>query len=298
MADFSRTIGFLTKSELMLLAGKLVAIAGLGGVGGRHLMELVRLGVGCFHVADPDIFEAANANRQYGANVHTYGEKKADILPRMAQAVNPDVNIRSLREGVSSRNLDSFLEDVDVYVDGLDFFAVETRRMVFNACYAGGIPIVTAAPLGWSTSLLVFMPDGIAPDEYFQFKPEDSKQEQLVKFLVGLAPRALHRKALVDTSTVDFMAEKGPSTGAACALCASVVATTVTKILTGRGEIIAAPHSQQFDPWENKWIRTRAPWWICKQVHKRVLVPAARRMLAQMHDKQQSAQASPVVETL
>ena len=39
------------------------------------------------------------------------------------------------------------LDGVDLYVDSLDFFALEIRRKVFAACYARGVPAVTAAPL-------------------------------------------------------------------------------------------------------------------------------------------------------
>jgi len=42
---FSRNIGWLTEAELRQLRGKRVAIAGLGGVGGAHLLALTRLGV-------------------------------------------------------------------------------------------------------------------------------------------------------------------------------------------------------------------------------------------------------------
>ena len=61
---FSRNIGWVTQDEQSILSSKQIAIAGLGGVGGSHLLTLTRLGVGNFHVADLDIFELANLNRQ------------------------------------------------------------------------------------------------------------------------------------------------------------------------------------------------------------------------------------------
>ena len=56
---FSRNIGWVTPSEQNLLRGKRVAIAGMGGVGGVHLLTLARLGVGAFHIADFDRFDLA-----------------------------------------------------------------------------------------------------------------------------------------------------------------------------------------------------------------------------------------------
>ena len=64
---FARNIGWVTHAEQSVLRDKRVAIAGLGGVGGVHLLTLARLGIGNFHVADFDTFDVANFNRQVGA---------------------------------------------------------------------------------------------------------------------------------------------------------------------------------------------------------------------------------------
>ena len=60
---FSRTLGLITRGELDVLRDKTVAIAGLGGVGGSHLLTLARLGIGRFHLADFDTFGIENFNR-------------------------------------------------------------------------------------------------------------------------------------------------------------------------------------------------------------------------------------------
>ena len=73
---FDRNIGWITEQEQDLLARKRVAIAGLGGVGGAHLLTLTRLGIGRFNLADFDHFELHNFNRQVGANVQSIGRSK------------------------------------------------------------------------------------------------------------------------------------------------------------------------------------------------------------------------------
>jgi len=77
---FSRNIGWLTEDEQQRLRGARVAIAGLGGVGGFHLLTLARLGVGRFNIADLDRFELANFNRQAGASVSSLGRPKVEVL--------------------------------------------------------------------------------------------------------------------------------------------------------------------------------------------------------------------------
>ena len=86
---FRRNIGWVTEAEQQVLRGKRVAIAGLGGVGGAHLLTLTRLGIGRFHLADFDRFELHNFNRQVGATVHTVGRPKVDVMAEMASAINP-----------------------------------------------------------------------------------------------------------------------------------------------------------------------------------------------------------------
>ena len=83
-AAFSRNRGWVTYQEQLALKNKRVAIAGLGGVGGSHLLTLTRLGVGAFHLADFDVFELANFNRQAGAMLSTIGQRKSEVLMDMA----------------------------------------------------------------------------------------------------------------------------------------------------------------------------------------------------------------------
>src|SRR5437867_9916117 len=73
---FSSNIGWVTESEQASLKTKRVAIAGVGGVGGVHLLTLARLGITRFTVADLDQFELKNFNRQVGATTAAVGRPK------------------------------------------------------------------------------------------------------------------------------------------------------------------------------------------------------------------------------
>ena len=276
---FARTVGWVTEEELAALGGKRVAIAGLGGVGGAHLLALTRLGIGRFHVADFDRFELTNFNRQAGAGMSTLGREKSDVLAEMARDVNPTLELSVFSEGVHEGNLGDFLDGVDLYLDGLDFFAVEARRAVFAACAERGIPAVTAAPLGMGVALLNFLPGGVSFEEYFDLDGQ-SEPEQLLRFLIGLAPALLQRGYLVDLSAVDLARHRGPSTAMACELCAGVAATEVLKILLGRGRVIAAPRGVQFDAYRNRLVRTWRPGGNRHPLQRLSLAIARRRLSA------------------
>ena len=257
-AAFSRNIGWLNADEQARLRKMRVAIAGLGGVGGAHLVTLSRLGIAQFNISDLDRFELQNFNRQAGATMGSVGEEKVEVLRRMAHDINPESDIRVFPAGVSPENVGDFLEGVDIYVDSIDFFAIEVRRLLFAECYRRGIPAVTAAPLGMGVGFLYFRPGGMSFEDYFRMEGQP-RQEQLARFIAGLAPRVLQRTYLAVPESVNFAEQRGPSTVMACDLCAGVTGTEVLKILLGRGKVLAAPWGMQFDAYRQKLVFTWRP---------------------------------------
>ena len=273
---FSRNIGWLSEAEQQSLQGKRVAIAGLGGVGGLHLLTLARLGIGKFTIADPDRFELVNFNRQVGATMQTLGQPKVDVMTRMAREINPEIEIRAFEAEVTKENLDDFLDDVDVYVDGLDFFAFDARERTFAACAAKGIPAVTVAPIGMGAALLNFLPGKMTFEHYFRFSGA-SEPEKALKFLLGVAPALLHRRYLVDRSQVSFAEQRGPSTIMACELCAGLAATQVLKIVLKRGRVLAAPRGLHFDAYTHRLVQTWRPRGNASLIQRLMLVIARRQ---------------------
>lgn len=274
---FSRNLGWVREDEQQRLRGKRIAIAGLGGVGGSHLLTLARLGVGSFHVADFDRFAVANFNRQAGAMVSTLDRPKIDVLSEMALDINPELTIERFPMGVEADRIDVFLKDVDLYVDGLDYFALDIRRKVFARCAELGIPAVTAAPLGMGVALLNFIPGSMTFEDYFQLDGL-SPDEQAIRFLLGLSPRMLQIAYLVDRSRVDFASKRGPSTVMACQLCAGFAATEALKILLGRGPLLKAPRGVHFDAYRYRLIRTWRPGGN-RNLLQRAALAVARRQL-------------------
>jgi nitroreductase len=255
---FSRNLGWVRDSEQEALRGKHVAIAGMGGVGGVHLLTLARLGIGAFTIADFDRFDLANFNRQVGAMMSTLDQPKIEVLARMARDINPELRITSFPQGVQDNDIDSFLEGADLFVDGLDFFVIPIRRRIFARCRELGIPAITAAPIGMGTAWLAFEPHGMSFEEYFRFEGQP-EEEQFLRFFMGLTPKALQREYLVDPTRLDLPARRGPSTTIGCQLASGVAAATSVKLLLGRGDVKAAPYHHHFDPFVCRYAISHLP---------------------------------------
>ncbi len=255
---FSRNIGWVTEDEQNILKNKRVAIAGVGGVGGVHLLTLTRLGIGHFKISDLDIFEVGNFNRQAGAYMKNVGRPKVEVMAEMARDINPSMQCETYPNGIDMDNVNSFLDGVDLYIDGLDFFVLDIRRAVFKECWRRGIPAITAAPLGMGTALLCFIPGQMSFEDYFRMEGHDADERQL-RFLLGLSPAMLQMGYLADPSRIDLEGKKGPSTPMACEMCAGVAATNALKVLLNRGDVIAAPRGLHFDAYKNKMKITWRP---------------------------------------
>lgn len=285
---FSRNIGWVTESEQQMLRGKRVAIAGMGGVGGVHLLTLARLGIGAFRIADFDSFCVANFNRQAGASVSSLDRQKVDVMAGMALDINPGLKLEVFSEGINKDNVDAFLAGADLFIDGVDYFAFEARELIFRRCADLGIPAVTAGPMGMGAALVNFMPGGMTFEEYFRLEGI-SAHEKAMRFLAGLSPALLQTAYLVDASRVRLEDGSGPSTVMGCQLCAGVAATEALKILLGRGGVLAAPRAMQFDAYRNKMVRTWRPFGNRNPVQK-LLLALLRRKLSSMHSAAPAAE--------
>ena len=274
---FSRTLGWISESEREILRSKRVAIAGLGGVEDLHFITLVRLGVTKFNVAELDQVELANFNRQICASVSTLGREKIEVMRELGLDINPQLDLRLFPQGVSEGNLEEFLEDVDLYVDGIDFFELDIRRRLFDVCARKKIPAMTTAPMGMGAAHINFLPGKMTFEEYFRIN-DVSEEDKYIQFLAGLSPAMLQRNYIVDFSRVNFLKRKVPSTPMGCYLCTGVVGTEALKILLNRPGVCAAPVSFQFDAYRARFKKIRLMFGN-RSLRQRILFNILRRQL-------------------
>ncbi|MDP1683479.1 MAG: ThiF family adenylyltransferase [Burkholderiales bacterium] len=274
---FSRNLGFLSLEEQTRLRNARVAIAGLGGTGGAQVHALSRMGIGRFHLADPDTFELVNFNRQSGAIVPNIGRLKTEVARETILAINPEADILTFDSGVGVGNIDAFLEGVDVVVDSMDFYCFEERFLLYGKARAKGLWVLTAPPLGFGFTLLMFDPKGMKFEDYFGFHSGMTERQRIIALIAGVAPKPFMLKYL-DRSRPDFAGRRLPSVGAAPFMIAGVMATEVTRILTGKGKTLAVPTIYQFDALLRRF-RKKTYYWGMKGPLQRLKRAFLNRML-------------------
>jgi molybdopterin/thiamine biosynthesis adenylyltransferase len=251
---YSRNKGLLTLDEQKKLREFVIAIPGMGGVGGAHLIALVRQGFEKFKIADFDVYDIKNFNRQFGARMDTLGRNKAEVMREEALKINPNCSIEIFPAGISPDNMDQFLDGVDLGVDGLDVFVFDIRRTFFMKAHQKGIPVVTAGPIGFGSAYLIFMPEGPTFDQYFAVSDEMPEMKKLSSFFLGLMPGMLQA---VYMREVNLKAKLPPSSISGVNLASGIVNTLALKILLKKGKIYPVPYSHQFDVMRNKYVRKR-----------------------------------------
>jgi hypothetical protein len=112
-------------------------------------------------------------------------------------------------------------------------------------------------------------------DEYFGTHDGMPYEDQLIAFLVGLAPRAIHA-GYTDMRFVDVAKKIGPSAALACNLCASLVAVEAMAIVLGRRPPRAAPAYLQLDLHKHRLVKGRV-WWGAKNPIQRLRRWGAKR---------------------
>ena len=131
-----------------------VVLVGAGGLGSPAGFYLAAAGVGRIRIADPDTVERSNLQRQILHTDAGVGQGKAQSAARALSALNPGICIEPWAERIDAGNVESFLDGVDVVVDGADNFAA--RYLLSDACVKLGKPLVYGAVERFQGQVSVF----------------------------------------------------------------------------------------------------------------------------------------------
>jgi molybdopterin/thiamine biosynthesis adenylyltransferase len=133
-----------------------VLLLGAGGLGSPAALYLAAAGVGTLGIVDNDDVDVSNLQRQVIHSTDRVGVPKVDSAEQTITALNPDVKVVKYPVRMDASNIMEMLRGYDIVVDGLDNFP--TRYLLNDASVRLGIPVVSAAILGFEGQLSVFKP--------------------------------------------------------------------------------------------------------------------------------------------
>ena len=132
-------------------------LIGAGGLGSPASLYLAAAGVGTLGIVDADVVDDSNLQRQIVHSTNTLGEPKVLSAKRTIEALNPDVDVITYEERLTSENVERILADGwDVIVDGADNFP--TRYLVNDASVWHDIPVVHGSIYRFEGQVTVFHP--------------------------------------------------------------------------------------------------------------------------------------------
>ncbi|MCR5839161.1 MAG: sulfur carrier protein ThiS adenylyltransferase ThiF [Kiritimatiellae bacterium] len=141
---------YLTPEERTLLESVRVGIAGAGGLGSNCAMHLVRSGVKHITIADFDVVNESNLNRQFFFR-DQIGQKKVEAIKENLLRIEPDADIRAVDMRLDASSAREVFADCDIVVEAFD--AVDAKVMLVSAFASSGKKLVTASGLaGWGRS--------------------------------------------------------------------------------------------------------------------------------------------------
>jgi len=133
-----------------------VLIAGAGGLGSPAAFYLAAAGVGTIGIIDYDVVDISNLQRQILHTTKDIGRPKVDSAREKLISLNPECNVVSYRERLTTNNINEFIKDYDVIVDGVDNFP--TRFMVNDACVMAGKVFIHGGVLGFVGQTFTVVP--------------------------------------------------------------------------------------------------------------------------------------------
>lgn len=243
---FGRNRGFISEDDQNRLKKACVGVAGLGGIGGAQLLCLARLGISRFHLADLDIYELTNMNRQLGATVNSIGRTKTEVSKEIVRGVNLEAEVSLIEEGITPETIDDFLESVDMVVDAIDFNCFQERFLLYRETRKRNLRVINAAPAGFGSSLMLFNPEGMSFEAYFDLHEGMSGEEKAFALAYGVTPSPTIIKYL-DLEHVDLKKGALPCVSPGFFVSAGVTATEVIRILLNRKGVLEVPWVLQFD---------------------------------------------------
>jgi molybdopterin/thiamine biosynthesis adenylyltransferase len=274
-----RNAGFVTEAEQARLRTTPVFVCGVGGMGGAAVQSLARAGMERLAIADMDVFEVSNLNRQVFADLHTVGMGKVEATVQRLSAINP--GLRPVTFGAEwTERLDEILAEHKIVVNGMDDLAAGIH--LYRKAREHGATVIDAytSPL---PSVTRVRPGDPRPEERLGFPTVGKRWDALSAEDADACKMAEATYVMVHSSSadhidLDFAAEmlagkrSRPSFAPMVILTGNLMAYEVVKLALGKSSGVDY-RGCFYNPWTLEVERPRAApvAWLRLQVVRRKL---------------------------
>lgn len=148
-ADWQNRTRLLTGDEGMdRLSRAHVLVIGLGGVGGIAAEMIARAGIGKMTIADGDVFEASNRNRQIGALLSTAGRSKTEVMAERLRDIHPELVLETVNAYLKNETMTALLDQApyDCVLDAIDSLSPKVQLLCH--CVRKKIPVISCMGSG------------------------------------------------------------------------------------------------------------------------------------------------------
>ncbi|MBR2364795.1 MAG: tRNA threonylcarbamoyladenosine dehydratase [Lentisphaeria bacterium] len=144
----ARTDLLLGREKAEALRSSHVLVIGLGGVGGLAAEMICRAGISKMTIADGDIVETTNRNRQCAALTSTVGKKKVTVMQERLMDINPDLDLAVCGDFLEDLRMEELLlaAKYDCVLDAIDTIA--PKLLLAKTCLIHKIPLVSCMGSG------------------------------------------------------------------------------------------------------------------------------------------------------
>lgn len=201
-----------------------VMIIGLGGLGSPASIYLAAAGVGELILVDHDHVELSNLQRQIVHSTAHIGEQKVISAKKHLEALNPEINIKTVEYAFPSEALRAQMQEVDIVVDASDNFS--TRFQINTACLVTKTPLVSAGAIRHEAQISLYdanKPDSPCYQCIYEEQPQNiascrtagvippllglagSMQAlETIKYLVNYGESLLGKLLIIDLMSIEF----------------------------------------------------------------------------------------------
>lgn len=143
------------EGQLKLLHSS-VLVVGAGGLGSPVAYYLAAAGIGRLGLADADVVDHSNLQRQILHRTTDLGKLKVVSAQEKLQALNPDIQVEIYPFRIDSVNIQELVQQYDIIVDATD--NLESRYVLNEACVTAGKPFIYGGVLAMVGQAMTILP--------------------------------------------------------------------------------------------------------------------------------------------